>query len=414
MLQAVRELGPMIDRLADRIEADRRLPRELTDALTDARVFQMYQPRSSGGPEVHPLTGMAVCEELARIDGSVGWCAQVSAAVTIFLAWLDPDGLADMVAITEAPLHVAGSARPLGTATRIDGGYRVSGHWNFASGVAHANWFLATCFIEPELVGDGAPGAGRPGDGRAGDGRAGDGRAGDGRAQRFAKSMLVPIDDGAIVANWDVVGMRGTGSDDFVLDEVFVPTNRTGARRWIERRTEPLYNPDLMMVATWAPTAGVALGLARGAIDALIALGHRSSTGSPAPLRSRATVQEAVAEAEAITSAARAFCVEAIGGAWDALLCDDRELPVAVARAQLAITHSMNEAVRVADLCFHAAGTNAISTANRLERFLRDAHTAVQHAAGQAVHKRVAGRTLLGIDAEPVDTVRAGPGTPRR
>ena len=84
-----------------------------------------------------------------------------------------------------------------------------------------------------------------------------------------------------------------------------------------------------------------------------------------------------------------------------------------MARAQLSITHSLQEAVRVADLCFHAAGTNAISTGNRLERFLRDAHTAVQHAAGKQVHKQVAGRTLLGFEPAAPDPAGTGPSTPR-
>jgi alkylation response protein AidB-like acyl-CoA dehydrogenase len=84
-----------------------------------------------------------------------------------------------------------------------------------------------------------------------------------------------------------------------------------------------------------------------------------------------------------------------------------------VARAQLAITNALNEAVRVVDLCFHAAGTNAISSENRLERYLRDAHTAVQHAAGQAIHVEVAGRVLLGLDPGPLDPTRTGPTTQR-
>lgn len=368
----------MMAELGERVEADRRLPQILVDELTAAHVFQMYQPRSIGGPEVHPLTGFAVCEELARVDGSVGWCAQVSAAVTVFLAWLDPQGLTEMVAMTDGPIHLAGSARPLGTAARDgDDRFRVKGHWNYASGVAHANWFLATAFLD-ETQHEHGP--------------------------RTTRSFLVPVEDGSIVTNWDVMGMRGTGSDDFVLDEVVVPRSRTGARHWVDQRTEPLYHPDLGMVATWAPTAGVAIGLARGAIDALIELGDRTSTGSTKPLRDRPNVQESLAEAEAIAGAARAFCVDAIGDAWLTLVGgiestdgpDSVELSAAVARAQLAITHAMNEAVRVADLCFHAAGTNAISTGNRLERFLRDAHTAVQHAAGHSIHKRAAGRTLLG------------------
>lgn len=383
MIDRARALGSSIAGWADRIENDGCLPDDLVDQMTAAEVFQMYLPRSVGGPEVHPLTGFAVCEELARCDGSVGWCAQVSAAVTVFLAWLDPEALAEMVEITERPLHVAGSARPLGTAVKTDTGYRARGHWNFASGVRHANWFLATSLVDKP---DGS---------------------------QVARSMLVPVDAGEIVGNWDVVGMRGTGSDDFVLDEVDVPRRRVGSSFWIAQRTEPLYDPRLMMVATWAPTAGVGIGLARGAIDALVELGDHTSAGSSEPLKTRPNVQEAVAEAETITSSARAFVVESIEAAWAALPDGGPTLDRAVSRAQLAITNSLNEAVRVADLCFHAAGTNAISTANRLERSLRDAHTAVQHAAGQSIHRRVAGRVLLGLDAGPTDPTRAGPTTPR-
>jgi alkylation response protein AidB-like acyl-CoA dehydrogenase len=95
------------------------------------------------------------------------------------------------------------------------------------------------------------------------------------------------------------------------------------------------------------------------------------------------------------------------------LLADGTDLALKVTRAQLAITHAMNEAVRVADICFHAAGTNAISSANRLERYLRDTHTAVQHAAGQPIHRQVAGRVLFGLPAGDLDATRVGPTTQR-
>ncbi len=382
ILDAVRALGPEIVACGDEIERAGRLPDTLAAALGQTGVFQMYVPRSVGGLEVHPLTAFAVAEELARHDGSTGWCAQVSSAVTVFLAWLNPDELAAMVAT--GPLHVAGSARPLGTADAVPGGYIVRGHWNYASGVRHANWFLGTCFVT------------RP----------------DGR--KVARSMLIPTAEGTIVSNWNVMGMRGTGSDDFVLEEVFVPEARVAQRRWIEKRNEPLYDPRLMMVAAWAPTAGVGIGLARGAIDALAAIGARSSAGSPVALRDREGVQEAMGRAEVIASSARAYVVQAIGAAWEAVGdVPNAELEGLVARAQLAITHSLNAAVQVADMAFHAAGTNAISTANRLERFLRDAHTAVQHSAGQPVHIRAGGRVLFGLDPGPVDPTREGPVTPR-
>ncbi|MGF1597193.1 MAG: acyl-CoA dehydrogenase family protein [Acidimicrobiales bacterium] len=368
ILAASRDLAPEVRAAAPIIERDRCLPPALVESLTEARIFQMFLPRAVGGPEVHPLTAFAVSEEMARADGSTGWCIQVSAATTMFLPYLDPVALDEMAATTSGPIHVAGSARPLGEAVRTDDGYRVKGHWNFASGVRHANWFLATSFVE---VDDGS---------------------------RTARSMLIPVDEGRIESNWDVVGMRGTGSDDFVIDDVFVPRGRIGARHWVERRPEPLYDPRAMNVLMWTPTAGVAIGLARAAVDALVALGERSSTSSPTPLRERTEVQDAVADAEAITAAARAFCIESIDAVWRSLCGEGGDLPERVARAQLAITHAMHEAVRVADRCFHAAGTNAISGANGLERVWRDTHTAVEHAAGRPIHRRAAGRARLGLD----------------
>jgi indole-3-acetate monooxygenase len=379
MVRAACDLGPAIDTAADQIESGRRLPDHLVEELTRVDIFQMYLPKAVGGPEVHPLTAFAVCDELARHDGSLAWCVQVAAAVTSFVAWIDPDGLAEMVDSCDK-IHLAGSARPLGEATMAEGGFTVKGHWNYASGVLHSNWFLATSFTEPP----------RP----------------DG--PRRSRSMFVPVTDGAIVDNWDVMGMRGTGSNDFVLDDVFIPERRAAFGRWIEKRPEPLYNQRLMMAAAWAPTAGVATGLARGAIDALAELGDRSSAGSPVPLRERTAVQDAVAQAEAITRSARAFVVEALGHMWDALLTDSG-VERAVADAHLAITHAMNEAVRVVDIAFHAAGTNAISTGNRLERFLRDTHTGVQHASGQHIHQRAAGRQLMGLDPVPIEPSRVGP-----
>ena len=373
MIDAARSLGPAIAACADSIEADGRLPVALAQQLTDARIFQMYLPKAVGGADVDPLVAFSVCELLARRDGSVGWCAQVSAAVTMFLAWIDPEAVAAMAAQTDGLIHIAGSARALGTAEPVEGGYLVSGHWNYASGVRHANWFLATSTIE------------RPG------------------REPVARGMFMPVSDGQIVDNWQVVGMKGTGSDDFVLDRVFVPDERVVARKWMEQvRARPgqrsVSDPQLGMVGAWAPTAGVGVGLAQGALDALLELGDVASTGSPEPLRTRPAVQEAVGEAEAITGAARAFVIETLAEVWDALPDGGIRLDRAVARAQLAITHSLNEAVRVADIAFHAGGTNAISTRNRLERYLRDAHTAVQHAAGQRIHMRAAGHTLLSLD----------------
>jgi alkylation response protein AidB-like acyl-CoA dehydrogenase len=378
MVAAARALGPAIRDASDEIESTRRLPGVLTDKLTAADIFQMYLPASVGGAQVDPLVAFAVCEELTRHDGSLGWCVQVAASTSTSVSWIDPVGLEEMASGSEK-IHTAGSARPLGEATPVEGGFVVSGHWNYASGVLHANWFLATSFVDPP-----------------------------GSTPRKTRPFLVPVSSGQIVENWDVVGMRGTGSNDFVLDEVFVPDTRVGYLRFIRARTEMLYDDRLAMSAAWAPIAGVAVGLARGAIDSVVKLGGSGSTNSPAPLRDRTTVQDALARAEAITRSARAFVVESLEQLWESLRTDSR-LDIAVADANLAITHAMNEAVTAVDIVFHAAGTNAISSANRVERFLRDTHTAVQHAAGQRIHQRAAGRALLGLDPVPASVMGTVP-----
>src|SRR3954451_22674408 len=381
MIAAARDLGPTIDAAADGIEQDGRLPEPLVEQLRDAGIFAMYVPKEAGGREVHPVTAFHVGEALSRHDGSVGWCAQVSAAVATLAAWIDPAGLAAMVE-RSGSLHFAGSARVLGYAEALPGGFRARGHWDYASGVSHANWYLGACHVEGP---DG---------------------------ERRSRSLWIPVEDGTIAENWAVVGLPGTGSHDFVVDDVFVPTERVVYGHWIKGHYHGLYDPRLAMTAAWAPPAGVAVGLAQGAIDALTALGGRSSTTSPIPLRSRPPVQEAIGRAEAITSGCRAFAVEAFGDVMDAVAADRADVARAVARAQVAVTHAMNEAVRVVDLCFHAAGTNAISTGNRLERFLRDAHTAVQHAAGQPVQFQAGGAALLGAPPAPIDFSGGGPRRP--
>lgn len=382
MIEAAAALGPQIEAVADRIEVDRRLPDELVAAIDETGAFAMFVPASVGGPEVHPLVGFATCEALARHDGSTGWYVQVSAAVTTFMTWIDPNGLEALVAATPR-IQLAGSARPLGVAREVDGGFVATGRWNYVSGVQHATLILASSVLEPRQ--------GNP---------------------PLARSMFVPVQDGTIVSNWDVMGMNGTGSDDFELEECFVPGERVGYARFVNQRTEPLYDPRLAMVAAWAPTAGVACGMARGAVDTLVDMGGVTTTMSPVPLRERTAVQDAVGEAETLTAAARAFVIDSVGAAWDAVVTGSGDVPKLVSRAQLAITHSLQTAVKVADLCFHCAGTSAISTQHKLQRYLRDAHTAVQHAAGQSVHTRMGGKAVLGVESAPLN-LREGPSPAR-
>jgi alkylation response protein AidB-like acyl-CoA dehydrogenase len=352
----------------------RRVPPTLAQAMAQAGLFQLYLPRSIGGPEVPPLTAFRAIEALSKIDGSVGWCAMIGTAVSLFMGWLPPAISRELFG-QPPDARIAGSVRPEGQAYPVEGGYRVSGQWNFASGVHHANWLFCSCKImqgaQPQQTATGTP---------------------------LTRTMLVPAAAATIVDTWSVVGMCGTGSHDFVVEDVFVPAAHSLSLAEAPQEAGLLYHPRLMMINAWVPTAGNALGIARGAIDTFIDLAtHHGSTMSTTLLRDRPLVQTRVAEAEAVLSAARAYLMDAVAQAWQAMHTDTANPGREIAQARLAITHSMQEAVRAVDMVFHAAGTHAVYRKCPLERYFRDVHAAMQHAAGLPMHIENAGKVFLGL-----------------
>jgi alkylation response protein AidB-like acyl-CoA dehydrogenase len=209
--------------------------------------------------------------------------------------------------------------------------------------------------------------------------------------------MWIPSGKATIQDTWSVVGLRGTGSHNFVVDDVFVPSAHTSFASEKPLERGPLYT-RVALTAVYATAAANALGIARGAIDAFVDLASReSSTGSAVVLRDRPFVQARLAEAEAILNAARAYVLDSVGTAWVAACNDAPDPSHAIAQARLAITHGMHEAVRSVDLVFHAAGTNAIYNRNPLERHFRDIHVVVQHNAAFPAHYESAGKVLMGL-----------------
>ncbi len=378
-IAAAINLAPHIRAVREELEATRRVPPSLVQAINDAGLFQPYLPRAMGGSELPPLTVYRVIEEISKVDGSVGWCTMIASGVSLLSGWLRPD--VGRALFGQPPdVRVAGSLRPEGQAYPVDGGYRIRGHWDFASGINHANWLLCTCAImdgdTPRQTPAGAP---------------------------ATRVMLIPADAATIVDTWSVVGMCGTGSHDFIVDDVFVPAPHSFSLTEPPQAPGPLYHPRLLFVVLWTGTVANSLGIARGAMDAFIALATQArSTMSPTLLRDRALVQTQVAEAEAILSAARAYVLTSVGAAWEAVCAGVPDPSYEIAQARLAITHGMHEAVRVVDRLFHAAGTNAIYRKHGLERYFRDVHTAVQHAAGLPVHIESAGKVFLGLRPQDI------------
>jgi len=198
-----------------------------------------------------------------------------------------------------------------------------------------------------------------------------------------------------------VAGLRGSGSHDFAVADLFVPDTHVAAGRHVAAQTGLLYRPRLTMVANWAPTAAIGLGVARGAIDAFVAMsGEGTANTVDVALRDRADTQRAVGRAAAKLGAARAYCLDAIGRAWDTDAdTDPAVLDEAVLQARLAITNALHTAVEVVDLLFHAGGTRSVFATTGLERRWRDAHVAVQHGAALPSHFDAAGRLVMGLAA---------------
>jgi len=374
IVAAVRELVPQVLAMRDECEALRRVPASMVEALAEAGLLQMYMPRAMGGPEVPPLTAFRVIEEVSRADGSIGWCTMIATAVSNSLGWLDPQ-VARSIAGQPADARLAGSIRPQGRARRVDGGYRIEGHWDFASGVNHARWLQCPCVLwdgdKPMRTPSGAA---------------------------RTRSFLIPAEKATILDTWRVVGLRGTGSHDFTVADVFVPDNHSCSNSEPPTQKGPLYDPRLFLIWVWTATVGNAMGIARGALDAFGELaGSKGTTTSTTLLRDRPLVQTRVAEAEAILSGARAYVLAAVGDLWGRIGRGERDLDAAIVQARLAITHGMHEAARSVDLVFHAAGTNAVYERNPLERPFRNIHVALQHGAALPAHMESAGKALLGL-----------------
>ena len=197
------QLGPQIRAARQEAEELRQTPPALANAITKAGLYQMYLPRSADGPEMSPLAAFSAIEELSKADGSVGWNVMIATVLSFFTGWLTPNVTRGMCG-DPADLRMAGSLRPQGRAWPVDGGYRVNGQWNFASGIRNANWLHCTCMVmdgeKPEITTAGTP---------------------------RVRVMWVPAADATIKDTWSVIGMRGTGSQDFTVENLFVPEERT-------------------------------------------------------------------------------------------------------------------------------------------------------------------------------------------
>lgn len=366
-------IAPAIAEAAEEIERTQRLPPKILDALHEARLFRMLYPRSVGGDEVEPGAYVRALEELSRTDGSVGWCVSIANSTGLIAAYMDPGAARAIWGDPRAT--VAWGPPNESRAIAVPGGYRVTGRWDFASGCRHSSWMGAHgCVVAPDgslrLNGNGRP---------------------------TLRSWLFPAKSATLLDNWNPIGLRGTASESYEVHDLFVPEEYSATREdpALRRERGRLYAfPQQTLYSVGIAT--VALGIARGMLDAFVELACRKTPRGMGRLADSAVIQAEVARAEARLGAARAYLLDTLAdihaGAGDVA-------PIGVperARVRLAAAHAISNAVAVADITYKAAGVDAIFPGSPFERRFRDIHTVSQQIQSRDAHYETCGQVLLG------------------
>ena len=375
ILDRARSLVPHIASLAAEIERERRLPAPVLDALHQAQLFRLMLPTSVGGLETDPVTFFHVIETIASADASTAWCLSQAGGCATAAAYLDSAVARRVFADPRAVL--AWGPGPKAKAMVVEGGYRVTGTWAFASGGRHATWVGAQC---PIFEADDHPRLNEEG-------------------LQVQRTMLVPAEEVEWTDIWNVVGLRGTASDQFALADHFVRHDHSITRDFLKERREPgpLYRMPALTCYELG-FAGVALGLARASLDVFVDVArNKVPRGMKSVIRDNAVVQAGAAQAEVRVRAARAFLVQSAQQVWEEVGRPDGALSLDHRMTlRMASTHAIHTARDAVDFAYNAAGTTAIFESHPLERRFRDMHTVTQQLQGRLSHFETVGAYLLG------------------
>jgi alkylation response protein AidB-like acyl-CoA dehydrogenase len=375
LLGAVRALSPQLRAASDEIERGRSLTEPLVQAMVEAGLYRMLLPRALGGGELDPLTYFEVIEALAQVESAAAWSVLISTSTMTGTVRGLPDTLLAGLFASPRQALMAGSGPPRGRAIPAPGGYRLTGRWSQGSNILIAAWLHVGCHLydgdQPRLGPDGRP---------------------------IYLRCVVPAAQAEVIDTWHTTGMRGTGSHDWALTDVFIPEERVHGviDQW--PRPQPLYRFEGW---THVAHAAVGLGIARVALDEFISLaGGKQATwhASEGRLATRTTIQAKVAQAEALVGSGRSYVREATRDMWETVARGERPSPEQRAVYRLAIAQAMANAVQAVDLMYSLGGASAIYAASRLDRCLRDAHTAAAHVWVAPDTYELAGRLLLGLD----------------
>lgn len=371
ILARILALAPVVAAHRDRFDQERRLPQPVVDAMVEADLFRLFVPREFGGAELSPLDYLEVIEAAAALDGSVGWVLTNGAGMSRTSGYVAREVGRGWFGHPAA--FAACSTARMGRAVPVEGGYRVTGRWPFASGIHHATLLMGSCIVTlPDgTVPEGPP----PG----------------------LRACLFSPGEATVIDTWHVSGLRGTGSNDFEVTNLFVPEDHTHDL-FGHVPTQPGIIYRLPNITAFPMTiAPVPLGIARAALGHFADIaGVHARQGMPT-LRDREIVQDMVGRAEAKLGAARAFLRETLQEVIDHLDAGPDAMVLARARFRSACALGAETALAIMDMLEAQAGSIAIAENHPLERCSRDLRAAVKHIAVSPALYGITGRLRLGL-----------------
>ena len=356
--------------LAAEYDRLRKLPEDIVEDVRAAGIMRMNMPRSWGGPEMTSMEQVEVIETLARADASVAWCSFIWCDSGLYSGYLEDSVAREMY--PRLDMATSGWIYPAAAAERVPGGYRVSGQWMFGSGSNHCDW-LAAGVVE---VKDGAPVI-------------------DDQGRPSWKILLAKRDEYEILDTWYTTGLRGTGSNDYRVQDLFGPEERSFSLLGTPQRPGPLWaRPDTLL----RKMAGVPLGVAADAIDTAIAmLRDKTDRLSGIAYRDMPRVQLGVAEAQAMLGSARSYVFSSLETQWRKLEAGEPLTEIERANVWLSRTNAFQTARKVVGLLYDTIGANAIyADRGPFDRHMRDIQTGCQHIVGQTKAWEGVGQLLLG------------------
>ncbi len=378
--------GAAVDLLAlaeAEAEESERLYRQtdrMIEALRRTGLYAMLTPGALGGSELAFVEAMEIVELIARAEPSVGWCLMVQCVQGADAGPFLPDEGASAIYGTGADVTMAGQGVARGFAEPVDGGYLVRGDWGYGSGIHHAEWVHSGCFV----VDDGKMRM-------------------DDNGRSVAVFVHHPKDTIELKGNWDVLGLRGTGSYDYTMKggEVFVPATQCyPADNPTQRRGGIQYSSGIVGTTTWGHTSW-ALGVGRRVLDELAALA-RQRTDVFGAMHESASFRQSFAEAEARYRAARAFVYAAWDGLSEGYAKGERASIERIALARLAMRH-IHDVISDVSTFAHRAARGVSLRPSVLQRCYRDIHAGTQHMLMADRIVQDCGKVLLGTAGEDAE-----------